>query len=656
MNKIANVLLVFLCSWSVVSAQQRNILTEGTTRTSLKGIIAPADEFRPCPVAGEWNSLDEKVRGELIKSGEKLLNTNWGELKAMTFMEFKINGNRSNYEVASLTRRINLNTLVTAEAMENKGRFIPDIVNGIWAICEESYWGVPATNNLQKDQSGLPDITEPIVDLFGGETAALLAWTQYLLKPKLDSVSPLICQRIYIEANRRFLRPLAERKDYWWMGYVDKTPKPNNWNPWIMSNYLATALILEKDKLQRDSVLYRALEILDNYLRLYPKDGSCDEGPAYWFRSAASLFDCLDLLDEASSGKINFKDVRLIADMGAYIYKLYVGKNEYFANFADAVPKSGEGMDGGMIYRYGKYVGDTVMMKFGSSIARAKGVFPNMPFAATIGRKFRSLRMAKEIISARAGEPLIRDSWLPDLQVMTARSNANSIKGFYVAAIGGHNAESHNHNDVGSFMVYADAEPLLIDLGPEAYTAKTFSAQRYEIWTMQSQYHNLPSVNGVMEKDGRQYAARDVKYKQTDKEAVLSLDIGKAYPAEAKLEYWKRTITLKRNSSVNIREDYKLSDFLEPVKLNFMTNHIVDTSVPGKIILSKDGRAFELIYDKAKYTAQSENVFESDPSRENSMIKTYWGKDISRIILIGKQSRLANTSEVIIRYADHSNR
>jgi hypothetical protein len=346
--------------------------------------------------------------------------------------------------------------------------------------------------------------------------------------------------------------------------------------------------------------------------------------------------------------------VKLITAIGSYIYKLYIGKNDYYANFADAIPKAGEGVDGGLIYRYGKYMQDTVMMKFGGFISKDKGVFPNMPFAATIGRKLRSLRMAKEIMNAQAGEPLIRDSWLPDLQVMTARSNANSVKGLYISAIGGHNAESHNHNDVGSFMVYADAEPLLIDLGPEGYTAKTFGPQRYEIWTMQSQYHNLPTINGVMEKDGRQYAASDVIYAQTDKEAVLSLDISNAYPAEAKVKTWKRTIILKRNESVNIKEHYRLSKYLAPVKLNFMTNHLVDISTPGKIVLTKGGRSFELIYDKGQYSVESENVFEVDQSRKDSRIKEYWGKDISRIILTGKQSRLINSSEVVIRYANAS--
>ena len=77
---------------------------------------------------------------------------------------------------------------------------------------------------------------------------------------------------------------------------------------------------------------------------------------------------------------------------------------------------------------------------------------------------------------------------------MAARSKDGSAEGLYLAAQGGHNAESHNHNDVGNFIVYADGQPAIIDVGVETYTAKTFSSQRYEIWTMQSAYHNLPSI------------------------------------------------------------------------------------------------------------------------------------------------------------------
>ncbi|WP_092282222.1 hypothetical protein [Caldicoprobacter faecalis] len=57
---------------------------------------------------------------------------------------------------------------------------------------------------------------------------------------------------------------------------------------------------------------------------------------------------------------------------------------------------------------------------------------------------------------------------------------------------------------------------LFIDVGVETYTAKTFSSSRYEIWTMQSQYHNLPTVNGVCQQAGEQYRTIDVVYYATE--------------------------------------------------------------------------------------------------------------------------------------------
>ena len=53
----------------------------------------------------------------------------------------------------------------------------------------------------------------------------------------------------------------------------------------------------------------------------------------------------------------------------------------------------------------------------------------------------------------------------------------DSFYGFFFGAKGGFNAESHNHNDVGSCVMYFDGKPCLIDLGREEYTAKTFSSK-----------------------------------------------------------------------------------------------------------------------------------------------------------------------------------
>lgn len=86
--------------------------------------------------------------------------------------------------------------------------------------------------------------------------------------------------------------------------------------------------------------------------------------------------------------------------------------------------------------------------------------------------------------------------------------------------------ESHNHNDVGNFIIYADGKPAIIDVGVETDTAKTFSPSRYDIRTMQSQYHNLPIVNGIQQQAGENFRASDVRYAMTDELVEFSLPLG----------------------------------------------------------------------------------------------------------------------------------
>ena len=71
--------------------------------------------------------------------------------------------------------------------------------------------------------------------------------------------------------------------------------------------------------------------------------------------------------------------------------------------------------------------------------------------------------------------PLLRDVWLPDIKVMTARDLPGSDRGFCFVANAGNNGESHNHNEVGSYMIYYNNRPVLIDVGSGTYTARTFN-------------------------------------------------------------------------------------------------------------------------------------------------------------------------------------
>ena len=190
----------------------------------------------------------------------------------------------------------------------------------------------------------------------------------------------------------------------------------------------------------------------------------------------------------------------------------------------------------GIVYGFGKRINDDKMMALGTWSVYQQDILHN-GVSDSIGRQLVTISKVDEILEGSSLPPLPQDVWLDQIQVMAARDRSGSTDGFFVAAKGGHNNESHNHNDVGNFIVYLDGLPVLIDAGVEAYTAKTFSSSQYEIWTMQSNYHNVPTVAGFQQAPGIIYAADKVQYHRSDDAAELVLDIAKAYPEKAGIGY-----------------------------------------------------------------------------------------------------------------------
>ena len=617
----------------------RNLLTGGLSESALAAALLPAAQWHPYPTIRDrtdWEAVPQEIRAGFIRQAQQYLSTTWERIPATVTLQYIRNGNRSNYDATNTRQREKLATLVLAEVFENQGRFLDDIANGIWAISEQTYWGSTAHLGMQRAGNGLPDVTEPIVDLFAAETGALLAWTDYLLGDRLDKVSPLLRKRIRTEVNRRVLTPAFERDDFWWMGFGERK-NVNNWNPWINSNWLAAVLLLEADPQRRSASVYKIMRSLDNFINIYPNDGASDEGPGYWGRAGASLFDNLELLRSATNGTVDIYRSPLVRNMGQYIYRVYI-KDEYFVPMGDASAKITP--DAELVYQYGKRIGDPVMQGFGALLAPRRG--PYRPGSSSPGRILPALLVASEIASAHVSEPLLGSVWLADLQLMAARSAANSGVGLYVAAWGGHNAQSHNHNDVGNFIVYGDGTPVLIDVGVETYSAKTFSAQRYEIWTMQSAYHNLPTINGIMQGAGREFQAKDVSFGETANRVTFSADIASAYPTEAAVRRWQRRVTLDRKASVVELEDrYELKEWKEPMRLNLMTSLRMDTSSPGEV---RVGDRYVIAYDARTLSAAAEEIPLSDEH-----LRSVWGDRVARLVLTTHGTALQGGYRVVLR-------
>jgi hypothetical protein len=548
----------------------------------------------------------------------------WPVLPASVFLDYKRDGNRTRYEGLRNARRGRLQDLVFAELAEGKGRFADEIVNGIWATCEETYWGVPAHVGVQKAGTELPDVAEPTVDLFAADTAATLSWIHYLMGERLDEVSPLVSKRIEHDVQAKVLDPCYLRNDFWWMGFGQNRAM-NNWTPWICSNWLTAALLIEEDGRRRAEMVQKAMRSIDRFLDAYHEDGGCDEGPGYWGHAGGSLFECLELLDSASAGRMDFFGLPLVGEIGRYIYRAHIG-GDWYVNFADASPRI-QGY-GDLIYRYGKRIKDEKMMAHGgfSAAARSSG----WRSSGSLARTMDALLLEAEMARAPKAAPLVGDVWLGGTHVFVARQREGSTEGLYVAAQGGHNAESHNHNDVGNFIMFASGRPVLIDAGVETYTAKTFSSRRYEIWTMRSSYHNLPTVNGVEQAAGRQYAAANCKA-QAGRRPEFSLDIARAYPAQAGIREWRRTISLDRDARrVSVVDEAEFNGPRNKVEFTLMTPCAVTAKQPGVLALDGGtgvgGRA--VIRHDPALAVKVEEIEISD-----ARLKPIWGSKLYRILL-----------------------
>ncbi len=602
----------------------KNILSGRFTRSELQAILIQKKDWKPFPRIQDragWDGLSSAMKRQWIANGEKHLKYQWPSLPASTTLLFVRNGNRSAYEDIYFEKRDVLCALVMAELFENKGRFLDQIGNGIWNICEESSWALPAHFQQGKHPDGLPDVTEPLVDLFSAATGGMLSWIDYFYGERLDAFSPQVRKRLLLEVDRRVLTPALMEPHFW-------QNVSFNWNTWICSNWLACVLLTEQSQERRTDAVGKILWSLDNFLNPYPADGGCDEGPSYWTAAGESLLETIELLNLATHDRFTVSEDPLLRNIGAFIYKAQLSRG-YFLNFSDAPPTMS--VPGAMVQLLGKRMKDTLMMEFGSYYTQEDQLnVENTHFTRV------PLQLFANVVADRTPKklPLLRDVWFPDNRIMIARDQAGSDTGFCVAAIAAHNAKAHNHNDVGSFMVYRNNTPVLIDIGSGTYTARTFNQERYTLWFNSSAYHNVPLVHGVAQHEGEQFRATDVVWKADDEQAGLQCEMAHAYPPEAGIQRWQRTVRLNRNVHVAVTDSFVLTGKTEVVE-HFMTIFKPDVATPGEIRLDANGQVMVIRYNPDLLVAAFEKKDLTDP--EDRAIMQRWGENIYRIQLRSRQ-------------------
>lgn len=628
------ILLMF--TTTMFAYTERNLLQNSVTKEQLKEALIMNGEWVPYPAYSDregWNSLlNDEDRQTLINAGEKMLNYKWQVIRATDYLEYERSGERNIMQNPYEANRKAINMLMMAELAEGKGRFVDQLINGVFFSCEMTSWVLSAHLPRQSTKRSMPDWREQIIDLGSGNYGSMLAWVYYFFHDTFDKANPVISLRLRHELQERILDPYMENDREWWMAFHWKPGEIiNNWNPWCNSNVLQCYLLLEEDRDKLTDAVWRTMQSVDKFINFVKSDGACEEGTSYWGHAAGKMYDYLQILSDGTNGKVSLFNNPMIRRMGEYISRSYVGDG-WVVNFADASAKGGG--DAPLIYRYGRAVGSEEMMQFAAYLL--KGKRPTIPLGNDVFRTLQCVLLNKGLEQTRPAHNVPACTWYPETEFCYLTNNS----GWFLATKGGFNNESHNHNDAGTFSLYINNTPILIDAGVGTYTRQTFSSERYSIWTMQSNYHNLPMINGVPQRFGQEYKATNVVCKE--KQRFFSADISTAYPEEAAVNSWIRSYKLE-NKRLVITDKFSLKETRAANQVNFIVWGDIDISKAGKVIVKVGEEQATLEYP-ANFKATLETIELPDTRLSN-----VWGKQIYRIVLTDSQKKLEGNYKFIIK-------
>jgi len=584
------------------------------------GFTGNLSEYRPFPGILDrafWSDINSSVSKALVNEGNESLKSDYPVLWASHYLAFAKEGSRVAFETPYFKRRHMINDLVMAECIEDSGRFTDKIIDGVWAVCEESSWCLPAHNSYFRDtpQEMLPITDRPVIDLFACETAEMLATILYLIGDRLDAFSPIITARIRKELRARLIIPFIN-EHFWWMGNGDE--KMCNWTPWCIQNVLFTTFLVPEltDNTEKKEILIKSAYALDCFLKDYGDDGCCDEGAHYYKHAGLCLYACLDVMNHVSGNTFEslYEDNK-IKNIAAYISNVHVSGLYYF-NFADCAAKVNPA--GVREFLFGRDTKQKFLMDFAAcdfinsvndaSFLTDESVKLNLFFKA------QTAALAQTVLDYgkdnRSTPTLPPDIFYESVGIYITRNDS-----FTLAVKAGHNDDNHNHNDAGSFILYKEGRPVFVDIGVETYTRKTFSSERYDIWTMKSSYHNLPTIDGQDEMAGRKYQVTDVEHSESETSADISMNIATAYPCE--LPRYERYFSFdKKENVVTLSDKSKSRDIM----LNFITyekpviNETEDGFVLGNTVVSYQGGSLAdieelVITDERLKTSWDHNLY-----------------------------------------------
>lgn len=363
----------------------------------------------------DLSDIPDEIYKDAILEGEKYLDNYWGSLLASMFIDKQIIAYCDIYK----KRREALAALVLAEHIERKGRFLSDISDGIWIICEETTWQLP------DGKGNLKDIEHPRFDTNSARTAALLSLSVHLFRNEL---SDMVKKRVLFEIKTRVLDLFCDAKQL--------TPENT-------ANALIACVFSEIDEDIRRMTIDKTLICLDYFLGEYEKDGVRVINEQSLYSWSAFIFDILEILYCVTDQKFSVYSDEKIRYAAETIYKSHIA-NEGFSELASEE-------DGARIYLFGSRMDYKKLMNFGAS-EYVKTEKKTLPLSTNLFHKLYSVKYSSEILEYGDNFDEQECGYIDSMDIFVKKT-----KNFSVAIKGG-------ASRAGNYMVYLDNEPYVVDL------------------------------------------------------------------------------------------------------------------------------------------------------------------------------------------------
>lgn len=481
---------------------------------------------------------------------------------------------------------------------------LDDLQDRIWALCEMTSW-VPGAHEYSHN------------DLISTAIARHLSEIAWLFRDRLEEE---VVARIGQEVQRRVLDPVYDYRnaDGWRTGDMNWTSVCNGntiaaalyqfaGDPWLAATYL-------------HPIIYRLQYFIDGFL----DDGACREGGGYWNYGFGHHVDAALMLHHRTGGGLNLMDSEKIRRICRFPLATQI-EGPVRACFGDC----GNG-----------YIG--------AEIALAINHFHDMPEMYSIAARHAGGALAVSTLrglslyngqKATPAADAASDCYLDQLGLAKLHAGKGRRR-TVLTALAGRNDFPHNHNDVGSFILYRGGKCLLTDPGSPTYTGKTFGPRRYEILQCRSFGHGVPVVNGREQSPGSEYfgvmAAEGVG---GDGSKAVTIDMTHAY-ADPTLKKLLRRVTLGIDGGAELTDVYEFSRQPRRLEEAFVTYEPAKLLRGGKAVKIGSGTNTLIL------AARCAGRFTVQPQGDESRTWAAEG-ELNRIAF--RPARLARTMELSFR-------